>query len=162
MNNVQSIRQTGKSHDNRNTFISNIFCRSDDTNHLATGFCLSDKFDEHKTNVHLQQHQSSAIMGTSNGHYIQQLLHTKFTNKKVQLHMCTNWLMIFISSKARLFCRRLKVIDPNRYPSIEQWVMVINCLCSSATDFYFDEPQANQFMCDYIDGLSLKGIRTSK
>jgi len=65
--------------------------------------------------------------------------------------------MIFIASKARLFCRRTKLFDPNRYPSLEQWIIVLNCHCSNLMDFYFDEPQANQFMCDYLDALSLKG-----
>ncbi|CAF4498560.1 unnamed protein product [Rotaria sp. Silwood1] len=156
MNNVQCIRQTGKQFDNRNAFISNIFCRSDDLAQTPIGFCLSDKFDEHKTNIHIQRQQSSSIMGTSNGYYVQQLLNIKFNNKKIVLNNNPDWLMVFIASKARLFCRRLRVFDPNRYPSLEQWIIVINCLCSSSIDFHFDEPQANQAMCDYLDGLSLK------
>ncbi|CAF2752433.1 unnamed protein product [Rotaria sp. Silwood2] len=158
MNNVQCIRQTGKQFDSRNAFISNTFCRSDEITQTPLGFCLSDKFDEHKTNIHIQRQQSSSIMGTSNGYYVQQLLNTKFNNKKIILNNDTDWLMIFIASKARLFCRRLKVFDPNRYPSLEQWIIVINCLCSSLIEFHFDEPQANQALCDYLDGLSLKGI----
>ncbi|CAF2369355.1 unnamed protein product [Rotaria sp. Silwood2] len=156
MNNVQCIRQTGKQFDSRNAFISNTFCRSDEITQTPLGFCLSDKFDEHKTNIHIQRQQSSSIMGTSNGYYVQQLLNTKFNNKKIILNNDTDWLMIFIASKARLFCRRLKVFDPNRYPSLEQWIIVINCLCSSLIEFHFDEPQANQALCDYLDGLSLK------
>lgn len=69
----------------------------------------------------------------------------------------TDWLMIFAASKARLFCRRPKALDPDRYPSLEQWILVISCYCSTTLDFYFDEPQANQYMCDYLDALSLKG-----
>lgn len=157
MNNVQSLRQAGTPFDSRSTFISNIFCRSDDVNLSTTGFCISDKFDEHRTNLHIQRHESSSIMGTSNGQYVQQLLNIKFNNKKAQLNNNIDWLMIFIASKARLYCQRLKVFDPNRYPSLEQLIIVINCLTSNLIDFYFDEPQANQVLCDYLDGLSLKG-----
>ncbi|CAF2063165.1 unnamed protein product [Rotaria magnacalcarata] len=156
MNNVQTLRQTGTPFDGRSTSMSNIFCRSDDATQSAVGFCISDKFDEHKTSTHLQRYDTSSIMGTSNGHYVQQLLNIKFNNKKIQSNNNTDWLMVFIASKARLFCQRLKAFDPNRYPSLEQLIIVINCLCSNAIDFYFDEPQANQFLCDYLDGLSLK------
>ncbi|CAF5100266.1 unnamed protein product, partial [Rotaria magnacalcarata] len=132
MNNVQTLRQTGTPFDGRSTSISNIFCRSDDATQSAVGFCISDKFDEHKTSTHLQRYDTSSIMGTSNGHYVQQLLNIKFNNKKIQSNNNTDWLMVFIASKARLFCQRLKVFDPNRYPSLEQLIIVINCLCSNA------------------------------
>jgi hypothetical protein len=153
MNNVQCIRQTGQQYDVRHTFDSTIFCRSDDSP-ISSGFCLSDKFDEHGTNPHIQRQTPFSILGTSNGEFIRKLLETKFQNPTPNI---TDKLMIFLSSKARLFCRRSKLFDPNRYPTLEQWIIVINCHCSNLIDFYFDEPQANQFMCDYLDTLSLKG-----
>jgi hypothetical protein len=158
MNNVQSIRQTGQQFDARHTINSNIFCRSDDLPQSSSGFCLSDKFDEHGTHTHIQRQESSSIIGTSTGYFVRQLLDVKFNKKNISLNNNSDWLMIFLTSKARLFRRRLKVFEPNRYPSLEQWIMVINCLCSNLIDFYFDEPQANQFVCDYLDALSLKGI----
>jgi len=158
MNNVQSIRQTGKQLDLRHKFNSNVFCQSDDLTQLTFGFCISDKFDEHGTNIHIQRQQLSSILGTSNGYFIRQLLDKKFNNKNIQLNNNTDWLMIFLASKTRLFCRRLKVFDLNRYPSLEHWIIVINCLCSNLIDFYFDQIQANQFMCDYLDTLSFKAL----
>jgi hypothetical protein len=154
MSNVQCIRQSGLSYDIRQTFISNIFCRSDEST-ISSGLCLSDKFDEHGTNTHIQKQNPFSIIGTSNGEFIRKILETKFHNNS---HINnTDWLMIFIASKARLFCRRPKLFDPNRYPSLEQWILVLNCHSTNLIDFYFDEPQANQFMCDYLDALSLKG-----
>jgi len=158
MNNIQSIRQTGKQFDIRNRFNSNIFCQSEDLTQLTFGFCISDKFDVHGTNTHIQRQQSSSIIGTSNGYFIRQLLDTKFNNKNIELNNNTNWLMIFIASKACLYCQRLKVFDLNRYPSIEHLIIVINCLCSNLMDFYFDQTQTNQFMCDYLDRLSFQGM----
>jgi hypothetical protein len=151
MNNVQSIRQTGKQFDVRNKFNSNIFCQSEDSTQLTFGFCISDKFDEHEANIHIQRQQSSSIIGTSNGYFVRQLLDRKFNNN-------TNWLMIFIASKARLYCQRLKVLNLNQYPSIEHLIIVINCLCSNLIDFYFDQTQTNQLICDYLDTLSFKGM----
>lgn len=174
VNNAQCIRQTGQQYDIRHPFNLNLFCRSDESA-LPLGLCLSDKFDEHATYAHIQKQNPFSIIGTSTGQYIRKSLETKFTNNS---HNYTNnnhnhhldnsnnqmniadWLMIFIASKARLFCRRPKLFDPNRYPSLEQWVIVLSCHCSNPIDFYFDEPQANQFMCDYLDALSLKGIIT--
>ncbi|CAF0892319.1 unnamed protein product [Adineta ricciae] len=126
MNNVHSIRQTGQQYDHRHTFNSNIFCRSDDTA-VSSGLCLSDKFDEHATYSHIQKQNPFSTIGT-----------------------------ITRLPKARLFCRRPKLFDPSRYPSLEQWIIVLNCHCSNLVDFYFDDPQANQFMCDYLDALALK------
>jgi hypothetical protein len=158
MNNVQCIRQSGQQYDIRHTFNSNIFCRSDEST-ISSGLCISDKFDEHGTNIHIQRQNSFSIIGTSTGQCIRKLLETKFNLNTNTSHLNnTDWLMIFIASKARLFCRRPKLFDPNRYPSLEQWIIVIHCHCSNLTDFYFEEPQANQFMCDYLDALSLKGI----
>ncbi|CAF1151415.1 unnamed protein product [Adineta steineri] len=161
MNNVQCLRQTGQQYDTRHTFNSNIFCRSDEST-LPTGFCISDKFDEHGTYAHIQKQNSHSIIGTSNGQFIRKILETKFNNNTSlnnnnnYLINNTDWLMIFIASKARLFCRRPKLSDSNRYPSLEQWIIVLNCHCSNLIDFYFDDPQANQFMCDYLDALYLK------
>jgi hypothetical protein len=158
MNNVQCLRQTGQQYDIRHPFNSNIFCRSDESA-ISSGLCLSDKFDEHGTNTHIQRQNSFSIIGTSTGQFIRKILETKFNNNSNHNHVNnTDWLMIFIASKARLFCRRPKLFDPNRYPSLEQWIIVINCHCSNLIDFYFEDPQANQFMCDYLDALSLKGI----
>lgn len=168
MNNVQCLRQTGQQYDIRHPFNSTIFCRSDESSTGSSGICLSEKFDEHVTNIHIQKQNSFSIIGTSTGQFIRKLLETKFNhnntnnnNNNNSIDQChinsTNWLMIFIASKARLFCRRPKLFDPNRYPSIEQWIIVLNCHCSNLIDFYFDDPQANQFMCDYLDALSLKG-----
>jgi hypothetical protein len=154
MSNVQSIRQSGLSYDIRQTFISNIFCRSDESTTLSSGFCLSDKFDEHGTTTHIQKQNPFSIIGTSNGEFIRKILETKFHNNNTSHINNTDWLMIFIASKARLFCRRPKLFDPNRYPSLEQWILVLNCHSTNLIDFYFDEPQANQFMCDYLDALS--------
>jgi hypothetical protein len=163
MNNIQCIRQTGQQYDIRHPFNSNIFCRSDEST-ISSGLCLSDKFDEHGTNIHIQRQNSFSIIGTSTGQFIRKLLEIKFNNNlnnnnhHHQYYInSTDWLMIFIASKARLFCRRPKLFDPNRYPSLEQWIIVLNCHCSNLIDFYFDDPQANQFMCDYLDALSLKG-----
>ena len=156
MNSIQCIRQTGQQSDIRHPFNSNIFCRSDEST-IASGLCLSDKFDEHGTYTHIQRQHSLSIIGTSTGQFIRKRLETKFNNNHHEHMNSTDWLMIFIASKARLFCRRPKLFDPNRYPSLEQWIIVLNCHCSNSTDFYFDEPQANQFMCDYLDALSLKG-----
>ncbi|CAF0932208.1 unnamed protein product [Rotaria sordida] len=174
MNNVQCIRQTGQQYDIRHTFNSNIFCRSDESS-ISSGLCLSDKFDEHGTYIHIQKQNSFSIIGTSTGQFIRKLLETKFNHNNNSIHNNNNnnnnsnnnnnnnhninnadWLMMFIASKARLFCRRPKLFDPNRYPSLEQWIIVLNCHCINLMDFYFDEPQANQFMCDYLDALSLK------
>jgi hypothetical protein len=159
MNNVQCIRQTGQQYDTRHTFNSNIFCRSDEST-LSSGLCLSDKFDEHGTNTHIQRQNPFSIIGTSAGQFIRKLLETKFNNQNINNNHLNNsdWFMMFIASKARLFCRRPKLFDLNRYPSLEQWIIVIHCHCSNLIDFYFDEPQANQFMCDYLDALSVKGI----
>ncbi len=152
MNNVQSIRQTGKQFDIRHRFNSNVFCQSDDFMSLSYGFCISDKFDEHGTNTHIQRQQTSSIIGTTNGDFIRQLL------AKRTLNCHTNWLMIFLSSQPRLFCRRLKLFDLNQWPSIEHWILILNCFCSNSIDFYFDQTQANQIMSDYLDTLSLKGM----
>jgi hypothetical protein len=164
MNNIQCIRQTGQQSDIRHPFNSNIFCRSDESS-IISGLCLSDKFDEHGTDIHIQRQNSLSIIGTSTGQFIRKILQTKFhTNRNHNNNYNydnTDWLMIFTSSKARLFCRRSKLFDLNRYPSLEQWIIVLNCHCSNLIDFYFDEPQANQFMCDYLDALSLKGISYS-
>ena len=158
MNNIQCIRQTGQQFDVRHSFNSNIFCRSDDSL-ISSGLCLSDKFDEHGTNIHIQRQYNSSMIGTSNGQFIRKSLDMKFNNNNSlnSNNNITDWLIIFLANKARLFCRRPKLFDPNRYPSLEQWIIVINCHCSNLIDFYFDEPQANQFMCDYLDALSLKG-----
>ncbi|UJR30419.1 hypothetical protein I4U23_017954 [Adineta vaga] len=168
MTNVQCIRQTGQQYDHRHTFNSNIFCRSDDST-LSSGLCLSEKFDEHINHTHIQRQNPFSIIGTSNGQFIRKILETKIhhysnnnnnhshsPNHMDSLTNSTEWLMIFIASKARLFCRRSKLFDPSRYPSLEQWIIVLNCHCSNLTDFYFDDSQANQFMCDYLDALALK------
>ena len=162
MNNIQCIRQTGQQSDHRHPFHGNIFCRSDEAS-IASGLCLSDRFDEHGTSTHIQRQKSLTIIGTSSGQMIRKMLESKFHPNKQQNHLHdeylnhANWLMIFAASKARLFCRRPKLFDPNRYPSLEQWIIVLNCHCTNSIDFYFDEPQANQFVCDYLDALSLKG-----
>ena len=156
MNNIQCIRQTGQQSDIRHPFNSNLFCRSDEST-IVSGLCLSDRFDEHGTNTHIQRQSSFSIIGTSNGQFIRKILQEKF-HSNLNQHDNTDWLMIFAASKARLFCRRPKLFDPNRYPSLEQWIIVLNCHASNLIDFYFDEPQANQFMCDYLDALYLKGI----
>jgi hypothetical protein len=120
---------------------------------LSHGFCLSDKFDEHATSTHIQRQQSSSIVGTSNGDFIRQIF------AKRTLSSNTNWLMIFLASQPRLFCRRLKLFDFNQCPSLEHWIIIINCLSSNSIDFYFEPAQANQIMSDYLDTLSLKGKR---
>jgi hypothetical protein len=153
MNNVQSIHQTGKQFDIRHRFNSNVFCQSDDFLPLSNGFCLSDKFDEHGTNTHIQRQQSSSIVGTTNGDFIREI----FTKQTLNSH--TNWLMIFLASQPYLFCRRLKFFDFNQCPSLEHWIIIINSLCSNPTDFYFEPTQTNQIMLDYLDTLSLKGRR---
>ncbi|CAF1192316.1 unnamed protein product [Rotaria magnacalcarata] len=164
MNNVQSLRQTGQQYDIRHTFNPNVFCRSDEST-ISSGLCLSDRFDEHGTYTHIQKQNSFSIIGTSTEQYLRKLLEAKFnsnsnnnsSNNNVHNHINnTDWLIMFIASKARLFCRRSKLFDPNRYPSLEQWIIVLNCHCLNLMDFYFDEPQANQFMCDYLDTLSVK------
>lgn len=159
MINVQCIRQTGQPQDHRHSFHSNLFCRPDDhpSSSSSIPFCISDRFDEHGTMTHLQRQHPSTIIGTSNGYYVRQLLETKFHSKLNHLSSQTDWLMIFLASKTRLYCRRLKLFEQSRYPSLEQLVIVINCLCSNPIDFYFDEPQANQFLCDYLDALAVKG-----
>jgi len=57
MNNVQCIRQTGQQYDIRHPFNLNLFCRSDEST-ISSGLCLSDKFDEHGTNTHIQRQNS--------------------------------------------------------------------------------------------------------
>jgi hypothetical protein len=161
MTNVQCIRQTGQQYDPRLACNATIFCRTDDSP-LSSGLCLSDKLDEHGTSAHLQKQQPLSIVGTSNGQFIRKVLETKFNNHggNDTVHRTndhTGWLMMFIASKARLFCRRPKLFDLTRYPSLEHWIIVLNCHCSSLIDFYFDDPQANQCMCDYLDALALKG-----
>ena len=66
MNNAQCIRQTGQPYDIRHTFNLNIFCPSDDSR-ISSGFCLSDKFDEHGTSAHIQKQDPFSITGTSTG-----------------------------------------------------------------------------------------------
>lgn len=124
---------------------------------------MSDQFDDHASSTHLQRQYSSSIIGTSNGQMIRKLLEMKYHRPHDYFATAINnsWLMIFLSSKARLFCRRTKHFDPHRYPSLEQWILAINCYCSNGLDFYFDEPQVNQLMCDYLDGLALKGTCSS-
>jgi len=157
MNNAQCIRQTGHSSDVRHPFPLNLFCRSDETT-VPSGLCLSDKFDEHHTMAHIQRQKSFTIIGTSTGEFIRNSLEIKFQKKHFPQKTTTaNWLMIFLASRVRLFCRRSKIFDCNRYPSLEQFILVLNCHCSNLIDFYFDESQTNQFMCDYLDTLSLKG-----
>ena len=162
MINVQSLRQTGQPNDVRHPFHSNIFCRNDDHLQSTNSFCISDRFDEHGTTTHLQRQNSSTIIGTTNGFFVRQILETKFHPKTNHFASQTDWLMIFLASKTRLYCRRLKMFEQTRYPSIEQLVIVLNCLCSNPIDFYFDEPQANQFMCDYLDALSVKGEKIDR
>lgn len=159
MNNVHCLRQTGQSDDSRHPFHSNIFCRSDDSSTLSSGLCLSDHFDEHASPTHLQRYFSSSIVGTSHGQIVRKLLEMKFHRSPdyFKSQMNNDWLMIFLASKARLFCRRTKLFDPHLYPTLEQWIIMINCHCANGLDFYFDEPQANQLMCDYLDGLAIKG-----
>ena len=137
MSSVQSIRQTGKCFDYRHP------------DSLINGFCLSDKFDELSTHLQQQQRSSMASMSTSNGEFIRKLLH------KIETSVNTDSLMIFLASKPRLFSRRLKHYDFNRYPSLEHWIITINCLCSNNLDFFFEQAQANQLICDYLDKLSL-------
>lgn len=160
MNNIQCIRQTGQQSDHRHPYHANIFCRSDEST-IASGLCLSDRFDEHGTSTHIQRQKSLTILGTSTGQMVRKMLETKFHPNAHHSHYDyfnhANWLMIFTASKARLFCRRPKLFDPNRYPSLEQWIIVLNCHSTNLIDFYFDEPQANQYMCDYLDALALKG-----
>lgn len=152
MSNVHSIRQTGKCFDYRRRSFPNIFCSSSESNSSNNnGFCLSDHFDEHGMNC---QH-SSTKMSTSNGRFIRQLL-----NKKDN-EVNTDCLMIFLASKPRLYSQRLKMFDFNRYPSLEHWIMAINCLASDSIDFFFEQIQANQLLCDYLDKLSLKSNFTS-
>ena len=160
MTNAQCIRQTGQPNDPRHPFQSNLFCRFDDSSSSSSlpSFCLSDRFDEHGTSLHLQRQHSSSITGTSNGNVIRQLLDSKFHPKLQHPDNQSDWLMIFLASKARLYCRRLKLFDPNRYPSLDQCITVIHCLCANSIDFYFEEPQANQFLCDYLDALAVKGM----
>ena len=158
MNNIQCIRQTGQPSDIRHPFNSNLFCRADEST-IVAGLCLSDRFDEHATTTHIQRQNAFSIIGTSNGQFIRKILQEKFPpnlNHPTH-HDNTDWLMLFTASKARLFCRRPKLFDPHRYPSLEQWLIVLHCHSSNLIDFYFDELQANQFMCDYLDALSLKG-----
>ena len=153
MSNVQSIHQTGQPFDARHKHGSAIF---------SSDLCLSDRFDEHGTDAHVQRHESVCIVGTSNGHFIRKQLESKRRHRQhVPREADTHWLTFFLASQARVFCRRAKFFDPNRYPSLEQWILVIHCHCSSPIDFYFDELQANQFMCDYLDTLSLKGRPTN-
>lgn len=164
MNNIQCIRQTGQQSDHRHPYHANIFCRPDEST-IASGLCLSDRFDEHGTSTHIQRQKSLTILGTSTGQMIRKMLETKFrpnghhnpNHSHYEYVNHANWLMIFTASKARLFCRRPKLFDPNRYPSLEQWIIVLNCHCTNLIDFYFDEPQANQYMCDYLDALAMKG-----
>ena len=153
MTNVQCLRQTGQPNDLRHPFQSNLFCRLDE----SMSFCLSDRFDEHGTSLHLQHQHASSIVGTSNGHPVRQLLESKLHPKVPPLSNQSECLMIFLASKARLYCRRLKLFDPSRYPSLDQCIAVIHCLASNSIDFYFDEVQANQFLCDYLDALAVKG-----
>ena len=158
MSNVQSVHQTGQQFDARHKHSSAIFCRSDDSSIFSSGLCLSDRFDEHGTDAHVQRHEFVSIVGTSSGHFIRKQLENKLRHRPLfPREVDTHWLTFFLASQARVFCRRAKLFDPNRYPSLEQWILVIHCHCSSSIDFYFDEPQANQFMCDYLDTLSLKG-----
>ena len=151
MNNVQSIHQTGKSLDARHRFNSSVFCQSDDFLPLSNGFCLSDRFDEHGTSAHLRQQQSTSIVGTSNGDFIRE------TFAKRTLHSHTDWLMVFLASQPRLFCRRSKLFDFSQWPSLKHWILMIHCLCSNPLDFYFEPTQTNQIMSDYLDTLALKG-----
>lgn len=156
MNNIQCIRQTGQPSDIQHPFHLNLFCRTDETT-IPSGLCLSDKFDEHNTTTHIQRQKAFTIIGTSTGEYVRNSLEIKFQNKHFPQHTTTtNWLMIFLASKARLFCRRSKIFDLTRYPSFEQLIIILNCHCSNLIDFHCDEPQTNQFLCDYLDALSLK------
>ena len=157
MINIHSIRQNIQLNDHRNSFQTNLFCRTDNTNSSTSNFCISDRFDQHANSAHIQHHQSSSILGISDGQFIQTFLEKRFHNKNHHSNASSDWLMFFVASKTRLYCHRLKVFDPNRYPSLEQCVMVINCLCSTPIDFVFDEPYVNQFMCDYLDALTVKG-----
>lgn len=158
MINVHCLRQNIQPVDIRSSFHLNLFCRSDETSPNTAGFCLSDRFDEHSTPSHLQNQKNSSSFGISNGHFIRQLLEKKFHGKSSMNSTSTaDCLMYFVASKARLYCRRLKIFDPNRYPSLEKCIIIINSLCSTPIDFYFDDPQANQFMCDYLDALTVKG-----
>ena len=158
MNNVQSIRQTGKQFDSRHHPNSNVFCQSDDLTSLSHGYCLSDQFDEHVTSTHLQKQQTSSILGISNGDFIHQLLEKKFHKKSSHLNYSPNWFMMFLNTKTQLFSRRMKIFDLNQYPLLEHLILMINCLCSYSIDFYFEQTHANQIMCDYLDTLALKGI----
>ena len=145
MSNIHSIRQTGKCFDYRHRSFPNIFHES---NSSTNEFCLSDNFDEHGMN-------SLAMMSTSNGGFIRKLLNNK------ESHVNTDCLMIFLTSTSRLYSQRLKIFDFNRYPSLEHWIMVINCLSSDNIDFFFEQIQANQLICDYLDKLSLKSTQTN-
>jgi hypothetical protein len=161
MINVQCIRQMGQENDVQHPSRSHIHRMSNDSiRWQSTHFCNSDQFDECETMVQLQRQPLSSIIRTSNGQLIRHLLDIKSRSKKNHLNTHTDWLMIFLASKARLYCQRLKVFESCRYPSLQQWIIVIHCLCSKSMNFYFDEPQVNQFMCDYLDALVVKGMKT--
>lgn len=158
MVNVQSLRQTGQSFDSRHSFSSNLFCRfEDNSSSMSSALCISDQYDEHLNSSHLQRHQSSTIIGTSNGEFIRKILDVKHQqNEHFPSKVHRDWLMIFLASKPNLFCRRSKFFDPGRYPSLEQWIIVIYSHCMNFSDFYFEDSQANQLVCDFLDTLALK------
>ena len=157
MVNIHCLRQTDQNLDARNSSTMNIFCRPEENNVASMSICLSDRFDQHATSAHLQQHHSSSIIGMSNGDYLRKLLDIKHQHQyHIPGNFDHNWLIVFLASKAHLFCRRSKFFDSSRYPSLEQWIIVINCHCTNTIDLYFDDPHANQVICDYLDTLSLK------
>ena len=163
ISNAQFVRQSSQPYDARHAMNSNVVCQSDDPTALPSlTFCLSNNYDEHESSAHLQRQPSSSIVGTSHGQYIRRLLDIKFNRRTDPRNHSSDCLMLFIPSRARLFRRRLKLLDSNRYPSLEQCIIVLNCLCSRAIDFYFDESQANLFLCDYLDALALKGRTTAR
>ena len=158
MNNAQSVRQSSLPYDTRQVMNPTVVCQSNDASALPSStFCLSNNYDEHESSAHLQRQPSSSIVGTSHGEYIRRLLDVKFNRRTDSKNNAADCLMLFMPSRARVFRRRLKLLDSSRYPSFDQCVIVLHCLCSHSIAFYFDESQANLFICDYLDALASKG-----
>jgi hypothetical protein len=140
MKNVESIRQVNSTYERQQTLTSS----SIDT-------CLLSKFDEYSCS-------SLPLVDIADMRSIRRIFDEKLrrhTNSHDEQQ--TSRLMIFQASHARLYRCRTKQFDRRRYPSLEQWILVIYCHASNAIDFYFDDLQANQLMCDYLDELTLKG-----